>query len=101
MVVHMKVNQINHINYLSNLDKMGKIKKAKNEHQTDRLEISKEAKSLAKSSSNLSAERVAEINKRIEENFYDRKEVLDVVAQQILKSPNFKELLTNKNSSKY
>jgi HPt (histidine-containing phosphotransfer) domain-containing protein len=99
MVGQMKVNQINNISYLSNLEKMGKIKKAKSEQQTDRLEISKEAKALAKSSANLSAERVAEINKRIEENFYDQKEVLDIVAKRILKSPNFKEFLSNKDSS--
>jgi anti-sigma28 factor (negative regulator of flagellin synthesis) len=97
MVLPMKVNQINQLNHLSNLEKMSKTEKVETTQKTDKLEISKEAKALAKSSSNLNSERIAEIKKRIEENYYDKNEVLDVVAKRILKSPNFKDLFSNKN----
>ncbi|MCK4893360.1 MAG: hypothetical protein KAJ16_06475 [Calditrichia bacterium] len=46
-------------------------------------------------SPNLTPERIAEIVKRINENFYDREDVLQVVAEQILKSPELQSLIKN------
>lgn len=96
----MKVNEIGHLNFVSNASKMSRTKKVKKEQSADKLEISREAKALAESSSKLSSDRIAEIKKRIEENFYDKDDVLDVVAKRMLKSPNYKEFFIGNKPSK-
>jgi DNA polymerase III psi subunit len=41
----------------------------------------------------LTPERIAQIRERINENFYDREDVLKVVAERILHSPELQELI--------
>ena len=60
--------------------------------QVLKSEISKEGNQM---SQNLTPERIAEIVKRINENFYDREDVLQVVAERILKSPELQSLIKN------
>jgi len=60
--------------------------------QALKSDISKEGNHM---SPNLTPERLAEIVKRINENFYDREDVLQVVAEQILKSPELQSLIKN------
>ena len=60
--------------------------------QALKSDISKEGNHM---SANLTPERLAEIVKRINENFYDREDVLQVVAEQILKSPELQSLIKN------
>ena len=45
----------------------------------------------------MTPERAAEINKRIRENYYDREDVLKTVAERIMRSSGFKELLNENN----
>jgi DNA polymerase III psi subunit len=61
--------------------------------QALKTDISKEGNHM---SQNLTPERIAEIVKRINENFYDREDVLQVVAERILKSPELQSLIKNK-----
>ncbi len=58
----------------------------------DRLSISQEARSL-KEQEALSPKRKAEIEHRLQPGFYDKEEVLEKVADEILKSPEFKDVL--------
>jgi hypothetical protein len=60
--------------------------------QVLKSEISKEGNQM---SQNLTPERIAEIVKRMNENFYDREDVLQVVAERILKSPELQSLIKN------
>ncbi|UCF64106.1 MAG: hypothetical protein JSW33_16330 [bacterium] len=72
------------------------VKKNKKLEEIDRAlqaDFSKEGKHMSK---NLTPERIAEIVKKINENFYDRDEVLQVVAERILQSPELQSLLKNK-----
>jgi len=41
----------------------------------------------------LTPERIAQIRERINENFYDREDVLKIVAERILHSPELQELI--------
>ncbi len=93
MVSRMKINEINHLNYVLNVKKSMKVKKIDQERSADRAEISEEAKALSQSSNFLTPERIAEIKTRINENFYDKDEVLKTVAERILRSHNFQELI--------
>ena len=69
-----------------------KKKKLKAIDQVLKSDISKEGNQM---SQNLTPERIAEIVKRINENFYDREDVLQVVAERILKSPELQSLIKN------
>ena len=69
-----------------------KKKKFKAIDQVLKSNISKEGNQM---SQNLTPERIAEIVKRINENFYDREDVLQVVAERILKSPELQSLIKN------
>jgi hypothetical protein len=70
-----------------------KKRKLKAIDQVLKSDISKEGNQM---SQNLTPERIAEIVKRINENFYDREDVLQVVAERILKSPELQSLIKNK-----
>ena len=41
----------------------------------------------------LTPERIAEIRQRINENFYDREDILKIVAERILHSPELRNLI--------
>jgi len=75
-----------------NVNKVKKIRKVDQEVTSDKIELSREAKALKKAHSNLSQEKIAQISQRIRENYYDRDNVLNVVAERILKSSKFKNL---------
>ncbi|GAB4188750.1 MAG: hypothetical protein Kow00108_25230 [Calditrichia bacterium] len=56
----------------------------------DKVMLSKEARELSKSDG-LSPKRKAEIEHKIQSGFYDKEEVVEKVADEILKSPEFME----------
>jgi hypothetical protein len=58
--------------------------------------VSMEGNSTSGKGSELSPERIAEIVKRINENFYDREDILKIVAEKILHSPELQTLLKSK-----
>ena len=58
--------------------------------------VSMEGNRTSGKSSELSPERIAEIVKRINDNFYDREDVLKIVAEKILHSPELQTLLKSK-----
>ncbi len=88
----MKIKEVTSISSVASLNKVKKTKPVERKANKDKIEISREAKELSKAHSNLTPERIAEINRRIQEKFYDRDDVLDVVASRILKSSFMKEL---------
>jgi len=57
------------------------------------VDVTRDGNDLSSETPNLSPERVAEIVRRISENFYDREDVLQVVAERILRSPELRSLL--------
>ena len=59
----------------------------------DQEKISKDGKAELSQSENLPLERIKEIIKRINENFYDREDVLQFVAERILRTPELQKLL--------
>jgi anti-sigma28 factor (negative regulator of flagellin synthesis) len=100
MVTPMKVNEISKLNFITNVKKANNVKSVEKEKDADKVELSKEAKALSKSSSNLTPERIEEITKRIEEKFYDKDEVLSVVADRIMQSPTFRGIFQGGNLDK-
>lgn len=62
---------------------------------SDKILISSEAKE-AKNADSLTPKRKAEIEYRIQTGFYDQEEVLEKVAEEILKSPEFIQSLKDK-----
>jgi hypothetical protein len=58
--------------------------------------VSMDGKHTSGKSSELSPERVMEIVKRINDNFYDREDIMKIVAEKILKSPELQTLLKSK-----
>ena len=77
----------------SGYDVVKKNKKLKAIDHALKSDISKEGNHM---SPHLTPERIAEIVKKINENFYDREDVLQVVAERILQSPELQSLLKNK-----
>jgi hypothetical protein len=57
------------------------------------FDISREGNQKVKNNSELTPERIIEILSRINENFYDREDVLKVVAERILRSPELQEII--------
>ena len=82
----MDVNGINNngINPLNNSNKSNKVSQQSAQNQpkksTDKIEISKEAKILQSQSKDLSV-----IKERVNNNFYNREDVINKVADSILK----------------
>ncbi len=68
-------------------------KKVKAIDTAPKAEVSRDGNDLSDLSMNLSPERIAQIIKRINENFYDREDVLEVVAERILRSPELQALI--------
>ncbi len=64
--------------------------------QADSVNLSPDAKGLAKGSegraveSSLSPDRLKEIGQRLASGYYDRPEVIDQVAREVAQDPNFK-----------
>jgi len=61
-------------------------------HSTELLSHQDEA-DKSEFANQLTPERIAQIRERINENFYDREDVLKVVAERILHSPELQELI--------
>ncbi len=61
------------------------------------FEISREGNKKLKKDQELTPERIKEILSRINENFYDREDVLQVVAERILKSPELQEIIKKRH----
>ena len=57
------------------------------------FDISREGNQKVQNNSELTPERIIEILSRINENFYDREDVLKVVAERILRSPELQEII--------
>ncbi len=89
----MKINEISKLTEVLNVKQTKKVERVDKESNSDKVELSKEGKALSKASSNLTPERIAEISKRIEEKFYDRDEVLNVVAERLINSTQFQDLI--------
>lgn len=92
----MKINNIQSLGSIYQPDKNQKAEqKSKLEEKLSKIEdkvfISKEAKTLRENES-LSPKRKAEIEHRLKTGFYDKEEVIEKVADEILKSPEFKEM---------
>ena len=96
----MKINEISSLNYVANVKKLNKVDAVSKEKRSDKVELSKEAKALSKSTKNLTPERIKEINRRINDKFYDKEEVLNVVAEQILKSQNLQNIRQSNHLNK-
>lgn len=61
------------------------------------FDISREGNKKLKKDQELTPERIKEILSRINENFYDREDVLQVVAERILKSPELQEIIKKRH----
>lgn len=61
------------------------------------FDISREGNKKLKKDQELTPERIKEILSRINENFYDREDVLQVVADRILKSPELQEIIKKRH----
>ncbi len=72
---------------------INKVKEYGKALSADQKKISKDGKAESKQSENLPPERITEIIKRINENFYDREDVLQFVAERILRTPELQKLL--------
>ncbi len=98
----MKINTIDNLNYVVNVDKVNMAKKVSrdNHQQTDKADISKEAKKLSEAQSSLSAERLELIKERIASKFYDQDDVLQEIAERILKSKELKSFLNKLKKGK-
>jgi hypothetical protein len=57
------------------------------------FDISRDGDQKVQNNSELTPERIIEILTRINENFYDREDVLKVVAERILRSPELQEII--------
>lgn len=99
----MKINSVNPASQLLNVEKSRKIKTVKDEQSNgaqDRIELSEDAKKLAKSNRSLNPERVKEIKQKIAEGFYNRDEVIEEVAKRILNSKDFSSLIRHRSIDK-
>ncbi len=72
---------------------INKVKEYGKALSADQEKISKDGEAELNQSENLPLERITEIIKRINENFYDREDVLQFVAERILRTPELQKLL--------
>ena len=78
---------------------VGTVKEKKNLDEISEAinaDVSRDGDHSSGDRSELSPERLAEIVKRINENFYDREDILKIVAERILNSPELQILLKSK-----
>lgn len=78
---------------------VGTVKEKKNLDEISeaiKADVSREGSHASGNRSELSPERLAEIVKRINESFYDREDILKIVAERILNSPELQILLKSK-----
>jgi len=73
-----------------------KVNKKANKAQTpqsDKLDISREAKEMAKSKNASQKKRLDEIRKRIAEGYYDREDVIREIAERMIQSTDLKDYI--------
>jgi hypothetical protein len=78
---------------------VGTVKENKNSDEISRIfkeGVSMDGNHASGKTSELSPERIAEIVKRINDNFYDREDIMKIVAEKILHSPELQTLLKSK-----
>ena len=78
---------------------VGTVKEKKNLDEISEAinaDVSRDGDHSSGDRSELSPERLTEIVKRINENFYDREDILKIVAERILSSPELQILLKSK-----
>ncbi|GEM_PF-1986596 len=90
----MKINSLDNLGYVVSVERQVNAKPAKHKSQADKLELSDQAKELSQGGT-LTPERLKLIRQRIEENFYDQDEVLNEVADRMLKSKELRDFLNN------
>lgn len=80
----MAINKINNSGYQVDILKLKKVKTAESSKstKTDQVSISKEAQSLLEEQK---VKKIEEIEKKLKEGFYDQYEVLEKIADKILK----------------
>lgn len=70
----------------------------KDEHsEKERTELTEKSKKLSASGSSLTPERLELIIKRIKEKFYDKDEVLETIAERMIKSNEWRDFLKKVN----
>jgi len=98
----MRVNSINNIDYVvsSNRVEMAKHLEKDEHSEKERAELADKSKKLAESESTLTPERLELIVKRIKEKFYDKDEVLETIAERMIKSNEWRDFLKKVRSKK-
>ncbi len=90
----MKIDIINtSVVGVSSVTKINKKAAKAQTPKTDKLDISREAKEMAKSKKMLQEKRLEEIRKRIAEGYYDREDVLREIAERMIQSTDLKEYI--------
>ena len=91
----MKINSLDKPGFVVSIDRTAMAKRVKKEGPADKLDISDEAKKISQSNTSLTSERIELIRQRIAENFYDQDDVLNEVAERMMKSKELREFLQN------
>lgn len=91
-MIKINFNQ-NRVDTVKKNNKSSEIRSALNKNA---VKVSREGNSISVENSNLTPERIAEIVKKINDNFYNREDVLRVVAERILKSPELQSVIKGK-----
>ncbi len=90
----MKIDIINtSVAGVSSVTKINKKTAKAQTPKTDKLDISREAKEMAKSKKALQEKRLEEIRKRIAEGYYDREDVIREIAERMIQSTDLKEYI--------
>ncbi len=93
----MKIDIINtSVVGVSSVTKINKKAAKTQTPKTDKLDISREAKEMAKSKKMLQEKRLEEIRKRIAEGYYDREDVLREIAERMIQSTDLKEYINKR-----
>jgi hypothetical protein len=96
MINYLKTHDLGEEKHMTNIKKNRNFNFIKKAIQKDSDQIFEEVKSHSNNSQELTPERIAEIIHRINQNFYDQEDVLKVVAERILHSPELQKLIKNR-----
>ena len=98
----MKVNLNENFGYIVSIDRINMAKRNKLETRAENTkeEILNNLRKLAESNTVLSTERLKLIIERIENNFYDQDEILQDIAEKMVKSKEWQEHLKKLRSNK-
>ena len=93
---YLKAHDLGEEKLMTNIKKNRNFNFIKKAIQKDSDRIFEEIKSRSNNSQELTPERITEIVHRINKNFYDQEDVLKVVAERILHSPELQKLIKDK-----